>query len=161
MRTLPALSLILTIAACAPATGTFPELGVRPIESRSDAVEAPPASTAVPDPAMAATAKALSIESAAYARTFDEKLARVQSLARAAGAEGSESWITAQLGLTELDQARARTVGDLAEFDRMLVAEYSANRRVAPETAAVATELQTRADAQARAIDGVKALLAR
>lgn len=161
MRILSALPLILVTAACTPATGTFPTLGVRPIESRSDAVEAPTAPTAVPNPVMAATAEALSVESTASARTFDEKLTRVQSLARAAGAEGSESWIAAQLGLTELDQARARTVSDLAEFDRMLVAEYSANRPVAPETAAVATELQARADAQAQAIDGVKALLAR
>jgi hypothetical protein len=32
---------------------------------------------------------------------------------------------------------------------------------VAPETAAVATQLQARADAQAQAIESVKALLAR
>jgi hypothetical protein len=160
MRMLIALSLI-PISACSPTTGAFPDLAVRPIESRSDAVAAPPASTATPDPAMAATAEALSIESAAYAATFDEKLAKVQSRARAAGPEGSESWVAAQLGLTDLDRLRARTVSDLAEFDRMLVAEYAANRPVAPKTAAVATELQVRADAQARAIDGVKALLTR
>lgn len=161
MRTLITLSSIPLIAACSATTGDFPDLAVRPIESRSDAVVAPPASTATPDPAMAATAEALAVESAAYAATFDEKLAKLQSQARAAGPEGSESWVAAQLGLTDLDRLRARTVSDLAEFDQMLVAEYSANRPVAPETAAVATQLQARADAQAQAIEGVKALLAR
>jgi len=161
MRTLIALSLIPIAAACTPSTGAFPDLAVRPIESRGEAVVAPPASTAMPDPAMAATAEALSVESAGYAATFDEKLAKVQSQARAAGPEGSESWIAAQLGLTDLDRLRARTVSDLAECDRMLIAEYAANRPVTQETAAVATQLQARADAQARAIDGVKALLVR
>lgn len=161
MRTFTALSLILATAACTSGPGDFPALGVRPIESRSDAVEAPPASTATPDPAMAATAEALSVESAAYSRTFDETLAMVQSQARAAGPEGSESWVAAQLGLTKLDRIRARTVSDLAEFDKMLIAEYAANRPVAPETAAVAAQLQARADTQARSIEAVKAALAR
>lgn len=161
MRTLIALSLVPIAAACTPSTGTFPDLAIRPIESRGEAVAVSPAPTAAPDPAMAATAEALSVESAAYAATFDEKLAKVQSQARAAGPEGSESWIAAQLGLTDLDRLRARTVSDLAELDRMLIAEYAANRPVASETAAVAAELQTRADAQARAIDSVKALLTR
>lgn len=161
MRTLIAFSLIPFAAACSPSTGVFPGLAVRPIESRSDAVVAPPPSTAVADATVAARAVAIAAESAEAGNAFDAALTVAQSRAAGAGAQGSESWVAAQLALTRLDQARARSVGGLAEIDRLLIAEYAANRPVAPETAAVATELQVRADEQARAIEAIKTVLAR
>jgi hypothetical protein len=161
MRTLPVLPLILIIAACSPSSGAFPELGVRPIERRSDAVEVPPASTAIADAAVAARAAEIAAASARAGAAFDAALSTAKAKAASAGPAGSEGWIEAQLALTTLDQARARTVGGLAEIDGLLIAEYAANRPVAPETAAVATELQVRAEAQARAIEDVKAALAR
>jgi hypothetical protein len=161
MRFLFALSLATATAACSSSGGDFPGLGIRPIESRSDAVQAPPRSTATADATVAARAVAIAAESAEAGAAFDAALAIAKAKAASAGAQGSEGWIEAQLALTRLDQARARTVGGLAEIDRLLIAEYAANRPVAPETAAVATELQIRADEQARAIEAVKATLAR
>lgn len=161
MRTLIAFSLIPLAAACSPTTGAFPGLAVRPIESRSDAVVVAPPSTAAADAKVAARAMAIAAESAEAGNAFNAALSVAQSRAASAGAAGSESWIAAQLALTKLDQARARTVGGLAEIDRVLIAEYAANRPVASETAAIAIELQVRAEEQARAIEAIKATLAR
>ncbi|RHW16578.1 hypothetical protein D1610_14350 [Sphingomonas gilva] len=161
MRTLAALPLALAAVACSSSTGDFPELGVRPIESRGDEVQGPPPSTATADPAVAARARAIAAESADAGAAFDAALPVARAKAARAGPAGSETWIEAQLALTALDQARARTVSGLAEIDRLLVAEYAANRPVAPETAAVATELQVRAEQQAQAIEAVKESLAR
>jgi hypothetical protein len=128
---LPLLALsILSLSACSTPNGDFPSLSKRPYES-ADPIMEPVAvlaaiTTILPAPLSADTNHLLErnrIADAAFARarTAAESAARSGSGA----AEGSESWVQAQMVLSRLDAARADSVTALGEIDGLIAVERS------------------------------------
>lgn len=149
------------LAACA-APGPYPSLALREAErvyAAGDPVAPPPV---VPDrPGIEARVQALVAAGRAADRGFETALAAARPLAGRAGGAGSESWIAAQQAVSRAEAARAATVRALADMDRLAIDEarepLSADD-YARLTAGVAA-LQTLADRQQQALDGLRARL--
>jgi hypothetical protein len=117
----------LVLAAGCAAPGPYPSLAPRPAEKAyaEDAEERKP--TPQPDdPALAGEIDRLLAAGRAGAAEFDSALPAAQAAAGAAGGPGSESWIEAQLALSRLESARARTTAAVADLDRLSVERASA-----------------------------------
>ncbi len=165
------LLLLLPIipAACASA-GETPSLAPRPMEYElsgrpippcltAGAEAAPPAPVAAApaeDAELAARIEALVATARAGQRDFAEILSRAQASSARAGAAGSESWIAAQLDVSRLEAARARTAGAAAELDALILARSDApatNPDDLQRLTAAAEEVRALAAAQEAEID--------
>ena len=150
-----AFAAALFASACTP-DGSFPSLEPRAIETE-DALEEParvPASVA-PDSALRARTADLVARARAGEAEFDAAYARAAAAVRAAGAEGSESWIEAQQALSRAEAARAPVTSALAELDRLSLdragvptaeADLAALRRAFEEAGRIAAGQQERLD---------------
>jgi hypothetical protein len=115
-----ALFPALALAACSSIPTNEPSLARRPAEAidpRLPVTVEP--SNAPADAATDARISDLLASARAGARAFDEAVPRVRSLADRAGPAQSESWIAAQLALSELDRHRAAGVTAASDLDAL------------------------------------------
>ena len=114
------LLLGLLLAGCASG-GTFPSLAPRPVEqlSMEEPIRVDPPVAA--DPAFRDRVSGLLGRARAGDAAFERAFARAASLAGAAGAANSDSWIQAQEALSRAEVARTETTAALADLDRLAV----------------------------------------
>lgn len=117
---IPSLLSAALLAGCAP-KGAFPSLGVRPVEQLSFDEPAREAPVVAEDRELTGRIAELSGRASRGQSNFAALLPPARSLASAAGAMGSESWIEAQQALSRLEAARALTISALAELDRLVI----------------------------------------
>lgn len=116
-------AVLLTLSACGK-PGNYPSLNPRPIEAKAAGLltEPAPQSPAV-QPATGAVIAKIDAALASAKRgdaAFRSSSANAQSAARIAGASGSESWITAQMAVSNLESARAPVKAALSDLDGLL-----------------------------------------
>ena len=119
------LTLIAALAACASPQGEYPSLAIRPAERAAGTMQPPPAEP-VPAPAPQATLDKVS-QLVADARADHQAFVQQVAGARAAitGARGSavgeDSWARGEAALADVRAARSKTMGPLADLDRLYV----------------------------------------
>lgn len=144
VRPLLLLTPIL-LYGCAARDDGFPSLGIRAVESRSDAITTPPVTPAAPaDAALAGRLASLRTDIAGGQRSFDESFPSASRTITAGhgAASGSERWVAAQAALSALEATRARASAALSAIDALL-----ADRILAGETAGSGEILALRSDA--------------
>jgi hypothetical protein len=152
----------LMLAACADASAG-PSLAKRPIENL-DLAE-PVRQVAPPAPADAALRARIAgiVERAdSGQRAFAALLPKAESAASAAGAEGSETWLTAQQLLSALESERAPSTAALSELDALIAARLKeGNEAGLTELQAADGQVAALVDAQQRDLDRVRSRIAR
>ncbi|MDE8652941.1 hypothetical protein [Novosphingobium album (ex Liu et al. 2023)] len=165
------LVLPILVAACA-STGDYPSLALRDAERVALTAQPVPgegAPTPVPPPASADLQARLAGLLAGAGKghaAFEARRGtaeRAVSAARGAGV-ASETWISAQVAIADLEAARSTAVTALAELDQLYVAERDAGAGAPPSPSALAiAEARNRIDAMVseenQAIDGLAARL--
>ncbi|MFM7027182.1 MAG: hypothetical protein ACKOXK_00700 [Chakrabartia sp.] len=128
LRFAPA-SLLALLAGCA-APGTFPSLNPRPIEAKAADLLAPkdvPAAAPRPsDPAVARQIDSAVTAARATMDAFEASASRATSAVAAAGPAESESWIAAQMAVSEAEHQRGPVKAALAELDSLLQPQIAA-----------------------------------
>lgn len=123
------LPLLALLAGCA-APGTFPSLNPRPIEARAADLLAPkdlPAAAPRPsDPAVARQIESAVAAARGSMDAFEASASRATSAVAAAGAAESESWIAAQMAVSEAEHQRGSVKTALAELEPLLQAQVAA-----------------------------------
>ncbi len=162
-----ALSAIGSADALA-ATRPFPSLAKRPVESRGQQTEAPPApvETAAPDAALVTTVAALQAKAAAADTAFKAELGKDRSAVSTANgaAPSSEPWVAAQTAISAADAARYDAVAALASLDTLHVDRQDSTdgARIAADLATIdpaRTRVLAMVDAQNDALDALRATL--
>ena len=123
MKFIAALPLFALLPACAP-QGDFPSLAVRPIEAKAAGLLADPATKPdkiIPSDA-ALRARIAAVRQGALASTADFESARTKAekSAATAGSAQSESWIAAEMDISNVERARGPVKTALAELDSIL-----------------------------------------
>ncbi|MGN7161390.1 hypothetical protein [Sphingomonas sp. SAFR-052] len=120
---LPPILFAALLSACAATRGDYPSLLPRPIEQISLTEPMRPVPVATPDAALDGKIAAATGAAAAATRSFEAAVARARPLVRAAAgkAEGSETWLNAQVALAELDVARTAIDTPLADLERLAI----------------------------------------
>lgn len=160
-----ALIPTLALAACSATTANEPSLSPRPAEAIDPRlpVTAEPSNKTV-DPATASLVGDLLASAREGAAAFDAAEPRVRSLAARAGPAQSESWIAAQLGLSELGRFRAPGVAAASDLDELRSQRLrSGQPLLASELAlfeSAAAELRQLNDRLATSYDSIAANLA-
>ena len=122
-RAAPALVLVLSLAACAGASGEYPSLERRPMEritaTYTPAAPATPQPLSQPSAEITGKLEPLIAKARSADARFREKESRARSLAgSAAGAKiGTESWNIATVAVSELEAARGEAMIALTELD--------------------------------------------
>ncbi len=171
----PLLLLSLPLLAACAAEGETPSLAPRPMEyelsgrpipaclSGEETTAPAPAVAAVPsDPQLAARVEALLAAARQGQSEFAAILPRAQASASRAGAAGSETWIAAQLDVSQLEAARVRTADAAAELDGLVLARSNAqatNPQDLERVTAAAEEVRATAEMQEAEINRLNALL--
>lgn len=121
-----------------------------------------PAAPGAADAALTARIAALRADLAAAGRAFAELQPATAQAVAGAGAEGSESWVAAQLRLTALADAHGRTPAILAELDGLIAARLAEGQESGlAELTALQADAVRQADAQRAQLDSLSARLAR
>ena len=145
--------LALFLAGCAGGgNGDYPSLAKRPIESGGGVAANPPRVEAVADdPAVVKEVEGLVQRARAGAVAFDATVGGTQERVNAAtgSAVSSESWVAAQLAISNLESRRYDSVFALASLDTLYVRRLNA---IAEGEAQGSAELIDRARADALAI---------
>lgn len=113
---LAALALFLTDCTT---SGPYPSLAQRPGENLPIEEPVRPPQAAPGDAALRRRIDALAIQARQGMSDFDAAYDATQRAVSAGGAEGSDSWVQAQLALSRLEAARARTTDAVAELDQL------------------------------------------
>ena len=109
----------LLLAGCAQ-EGQFPSLAHRPAEDIDMTVEPVREAPVVPaNAALRARIEQLTDALRRGERRFDGDYGAAASAARAAGAQGSESWVVAQQAISRLEASRAQTTAALADLNQL------------------------------------------
>lgn len=136
------LTLSLLAAGCAD-QGEFPSLARRPVEKAG--LTPPPPPPVVPgDPELAKRITFATEKARDGVEAFDVSLGAAQTAVARAGADGSETWIAAQLAVSQLETTLTPAREALSELDgerRGVVVRGSAADAAALETAI--TEVET------------------
>jgi len=120
-----ALPLLAALAACASAQSEYPSLAIRPAERAIGTMQPPPAEPVLA-PAPQATLDKVS-QLAADARADHQAFVQQVAGARAAitgargAAVGDDSWARGEAALADVRAARSKTMGPLADLDRLFV----------------------------------------
>ena len=153
---IPLAAAAFAASGCAPA-GPFPSLAIRP-EERLITVGEPrrPRVDPAGDPALRGRVDALLGQGRSGTRAFDEAEPAAERAVRAAGASGSEGWVSAQQQLSRLEAARVETTTALAELNDLASAragqatnsaDYAAIEQAIAELERLAAGQQARLDA--------------
>lgn len=136
---------LLMLAGCA-GSAEYPSLAIRDVERvQGSASSAPDAADAIPalPPASADLTTRLAglVETARQSHTrFQSRQAATERAVAAAGATASDSWISAQVALSDLQTSRSGALTALAELDQLYVDERAAHpEQVSPAAATIAT----------------------
>lgn len=145
-----AVLLAIALTACTATTATEPSLARREaegIDPRIPIVNAPATDPA--DAALQERVAALLAQARAAERDYEAALPRARDLVAAAGPAQSESWIAAQLAVSELQRLRGPAISAAADLDAMRSTQARSG------TAALASELELveQAAAELRAIN--------
>ena len=141
MRCFVLLTALLLGACSAASTG--PSLAPRAVERRGmEEPVATPVAARAADAALRARIDAALAEVRRGQSGFSDLLSRTEAAASAAGAAGSESWVSAEQLLSALENARGPSPAGLAEIDSLLT-----TRLAAGETAGAAELEAARAEA--------------
>ncbi len=160
-----ALIPALALAACSTTTANEPSLAPRAAEAIDPRlpVTAEPSNETV-DPATASRIADLLASARTGAAAFDAAEPRVRALASRAGAAQSESWIAAQLGLSELGRHRAPGVAAASDLDELRAARIRAGQPLLASELelfeAAASELGQLNDRLAASYDSIASTLA-
>ena len=104
--------------------GNYPSLNPRPIEAKAAGLLTEPAPQAANvQPATADVSAKINAAMSAAQRgdaAFNAALAGARSAVRGAGASGSESWIAAQMAVSQLETSRAPVKASLSDLDSLL-----------------------------------------
>lgn len=153
----------LLLAGCAESGSVGPSLARRPIESRNlgePAREATPPVAA--DAQLRSEIEGLVNRARTGEREFAALLPRTEAAARAAGAEGSESWIAAQQLLSALEAARGTTTAALGRLDALLAGRVLARNEAGfVELQSAQQDVAALAEAQQRQFDRLQARINR
>lgn len=177
VRLLSTIAAAALVAGCA-AQGPFPSLAPRAVERElsgaplppciegAEAAEAAATSAPVPAPTVADPALVARIDQLlAAARqgdsAFGEALAAADTAASRAGDSGSESWIAAQIALSEAEMARTPTATALAELTALALEERAgpANPLDRQAIERATEEVRSLADRQTERLEALKASL--
>jgi hypothetical protein len=116
----PFLATLLLLAACSSPGGPYPSLQPRAAEAIDPRVQpVRPMNERPVTPALAAQLASLIAEARSGDGAFGPAIADAESLAAAAGAPQSESWISAQEALSAAIAARRPTAMALADIDAL------------------------------------------
>ena len=177
LRLLPALAMLSLLGACA-AQGSFPSLAPRAVErdlagsnqpvppcladaETAEPAPAPPSAPAAADPVLMSRLDQLRTSARAGDQAFETTMAKAGTAVAGAGDAGSESWIAAQVAVSEAEMARTPTVTALAELTSLALEETTqpANPLDQQAIEAAAAETQALAERQAERLEGLKASL--
>jgi hypothetical protein len=121
--------VLFVFASGCTAPGTFPSLNPRPIEAKAaDLLNEPapkPIVLAPSDPVVARQIDAAMKMAQDSIAPFDAAAARAEKAVSAAGAAESESWVAAQMAVSDAEQARAGAKSALADLDSLLQRQIS------------------------------------
>lgn len=116
-------ALLLSLSACGK-TGNYPSLNTRPIEAKAAGLltesKQEVAAVAAANPAITAKVEAALSTARSGDAAFQAALPPAQSAVRGAGASGSESWISAQMAVSNMESARAPVKAALSDLDGLL-----------------------------------------
>jgi hypothetical protein len=114
-----AIAASLLLAGCAQ-QGQFPSLARRPAEDIDMTIEpVREAPVVARDAALGARIEALTDALRSGDRRFDADYSAASGAARAAGPQGSESWVMAQQAISRLEASRAQTTAALADLNQL------------------------------------------
>lgn len=156
MKSAAAALASLILAGCA-AQGDFPSLAPRAIEQRGAQSATQPAPLTPSDPARIARIEAAERDAFATTSAFQAALVTARNAAAGAGrAKGSESWIAAQMALSQLERARGPVEAALARLSdekrALLLGPPSADRDVLMQAWDRVSQLNARQDADIRTL---------
>ena len=172
---LPLLAFSVLIAGCA-AQGPFPSLAPRAVErdmagghqplppclagaGPAAPIASPEAPVPAPrDPAVGARIEPLLAAARDGDAAFVEAVDAAEPLVAAAGASGSESWISAQLAVSAAESARTPTTTALADLTALSLAQTAQGANPEDERAveAAVAQVQALADRQTARLDALK-----
>jgi hypothetical protein len=138
-------ALLIVLTGCtAPARG--PSLLPRAVEARSSAEPVRPTPVATPDAALDAQIAERTRAFAQAAATFERQAAALEgAIMRGRSArEGSDAWVSGQLALGELSQARAAVESSLAAIEELAIARESARQPAYPSLDAALADASMR-----------------
>lgn len=152
---------LATLPACQAAMmRNEPSLARRPAEAIDPRLPVEVAIDSRPaDPGLVARIATLLAEARASAAAFAVAEPRARGAAAAAGAPQSESWIAAQLALSELERTRAPFTRAFAEIDELRAASARSGTAAPADAAALeaaAEELRGLGERQVEALDSIR-----
>jgi hypothetical protein len=157
----PVLVTLLLLSACSAPGGSYPSLQPRAAEAIDPRVPVTkPMNERPVAPALASRLAALVDDARAGDAAFESAAAEAERLAAAAGAPHSDSWITAQEGLTAAIAARKQTATALSDIDEMGANALRTQGGIAPNDLSVirnaAAEVGALDRRQAERIDSIQ-----
>lgn len=163
MRSAPALLTLslLALAGCTTDNGKYPSLLPRPIESQSLAEPAVPTS----DTGAVAADPALDAKIAAITATLDKTARDFTTASRSAEAavavargvpEGSESWLNAQVALSDLQTAHAPALAALADLEQLAIERGESGLAAYPALEAATARASEMVQSQGATITGLE-----
>ena len=176
-RVFPAVLLALPLVGGCAAQGTFPSLAPRAVErdltggsapAGCPDIRAPAADPTLaapppvnPDPQLGARTAELLAAARAGQADFAGALPQARAAAERAGTVGSESWVAAQLEISRLEAARARSVDALAELDSLAIRRSGVpvSEEDYQAVLAAAQEVRALTQAQQAELDRIAALV--
>jgi hypothetical protein len=115
--------VLFVLSACAAPASDYPSLLPRPIEKLGLGEPVRPVAVATPDAVLDARIAGLQTALRKAQATFDAAVAKARpAIARARGAaEGSDTWLGAQVALAQLDVARTDIDTPVADLERLAI----------------------------------------
>lgn len=150
----------LAVAACTT-PGAYPSLALRPIETRSDDVVAPPPAAVVADPALDQKIATLTGTLAGNDAAFATGAVKAESAAKVPGAQsvGSDPWVGAQAAIADLGVLRGDTLGMMTDLEEMVGDRGVAGLPPYPSLDAALARARAQLDMQEKKIAAIKAIL--
>jgi hypothetical protein len=152
----------LLLAGCM-AEGPFPSLAQRPAEREPIREPERPQPQVPSDSSLRSRISDRVAQARSGQQAFEAAAGSAEAAARAAGAQGSDSWVAAQEQISRLEAARAPTTRALADLDALALerASIATSETDWAELNAALSEVQRLAQAQHEHVDRLKALIAR
>jgi hypothetical protein len=161
MKRLLILAPLLLAGCTGQAIG--PSLAKRSVEDQSfDEPVRAPAGQAEADVSLKSRMAGLVEQARAGQRAFADLLPRAQQAASGAGAEGSESWTTAEQLLSALEAARAPSTRALGELDALLAERVNGGKEDGlAELQAADAQVSSIVDSQQSQLAAIRARISR
>ena len=160
-RSILALAPAVIATGCTEPPGAYPSLAPRAVENSliGDPVVVQPAAT--PDAALDAKVAALTATLDTNNAAFTTGAAKAEAAAKSPGAQsvGSDSWVSAQAALADIDALRADTLGIQVDLEQLATDRGRNGAPPYPTLDAARARADTQSDAQVARIAAIKAIL--